>query len=73
MEKQCIMTLSYLSSLHFHKDLAATAQFHRVFNKRHGKKKKKKKKKKSLRLIFCPNRAYPRTIYLLKDDLAGGQ
>ena len=54
MEKQSIMTLNYLSSLHFHKDLAATAQLPRFSFSltRWKEEKKKKKKKKTLRSNF---------------------
>ena len=54
MEKQSIMTLNYLSSLHFHKDLAATAQLpsFRFSLTRWKEEKKKKKKKKTLRSNF---------------------
>ena len=52
MEKQCIMTLSYLSSLHFHKDLAATAQLPRFSFSLTRWKEKKKKEKKTLRSNF---------------------
>ena len=46
MEKQSIMTLNYLSSLHFHKDLAATAQLPRFsFSLTRWKEEKKKEKK----------------------------
>ena len=47
------MTLNYLSSLHFHKDLAATAQLPRFnFSLTRWKEEKKKKKKKTLRSNF---------------------
>ena len=47
MEKQSIMTLNYLSSLHFHKDLAATAQLPSFrFSLTRWKEEKKKKKEK---------------------------
>ena len=55
MEKQSIMTLNYLSSLHFHKDLAATAQLPRFSFSLTRWKEEKKKKRKLYDLIFYPN------------------
>ena len=52
MEKQSIMTLNYLSSLHFHKDLAATAQLPRFSFSLTRWKEEKKKEKKTLRSNF---------------------
>lgn len=52
MEKQSIMTLNYLSSLHFHKDLAATAQLPSFrFSLTRWKEEKKKRKRKLYDLI----------------------
>ena len=52
MEKQSIMTLNYLSSLHFHKDPAATAQLPRFsFSLTRWKEEKKKRKRKLYDLI----------------------
>lgn len=49
MEKQSIMTLNYLSSLHFHKDLAATAQLPSFrFSLTRWKEEKKRKRKRKL-------------------------